>query len=96
VNLKTEQWWVKSPKKIDPTDLTNYCQIIKAGIYLIDKKYCKQYVKLSSNNKTNTLIDSTNLYKMMLRCINMDLFIEIPVANEIIEFDILNAFEIKK
>jgi hypothetical protein len=95
VNLKTEKWWSKSPKNKDLNDLTNYCQTIKSGLYLVDKKYCKNFIKLSSNNKTNSLIDSSNLYKMLMRSINMDLFMEIPPPNEIIGFEILNAFEIK-
>jgi hypothetical protein len=92
INLKTEQWWMKSPKKKEPNDNTNYCDVIKSGIYIVDKNYCKQFIKLSSNNKTNTLIDNVNLYKMLQRSINIDLFIEIPPVNKIYDFDILNSF----
>jgi hypothetical protein len=82
INLKTELWWKKSP----------YNREVKSGIYLIDKQYCKKYVDLASNNKTNTLINSHYLYKMINRSIQQNLFITIPPPKNILHFNILNAF----
>lgn len=61
-------------------------------IYIINKDYCKNNIKLLSNNKTDTLIDNQNLYRMIKNSIENNLYIEIPVSNEIMQFNILNAF----
>ena len=91
INLKTEQWWKNIPRnKTD--DNIKYNDIIKAGIYIINKDYCKNNIKLLSNNKTNSLIDKQSLYRMIKNSINDNLYIEIPTSNKIIQFNILNAF----
>lgn len=85
INLKTEQWW-KNKSKIQYTD------IIPAGIYFVDKKYCKRNVTLGCNNKTNALIDSKQLYMMLKHSMNQKLCIKMPSSNKQIEFNIMNAF----
>ena len=92
INLKTEKWWKNKPTNILEDDPIIYNDIIKACIYLIYKDFCKKNIKLSNNNKTNTLIDSKSLYKMMKISINHELYIEIPLPNKNIDFNILNAF----
>ena len=91
-NEKEEQWWKKNPKQIKCPIKIKYTHKIPRGVYIIDKKYCKYYVELSSNNKTNTLIDSQYLYIMLVRSINQKLFINLPKPNNKIKFNILNAF----
>lgn len=59
INLKTQRWCKKPSKTQKSSDCFN---IIKAGIYLLDKEYCKRIVKLGSNNKTNALVKSVFLY----------------------------------
>lgn len=96
INLKTEVWWKKSPSKTktNPTteDKVLYNAEVRAGIYLIDRQYCKKYIHLTSNNKTNTLVSSPYLYKMINRSVQQNLFIEIPPSKNILHFNILNAF----
>ena len=92
INLKTEKWWKTKPNKIINNKIITYNDEIKSGIYFIDKKYCKMYVKLSSNNKTNSLIDSQYLYLMLKRSIMLRLYIELPTPNKNLEFNILQAF----
>jgi hypothetical protein len=92
INLKTEKWWKTKPNKIISNKIITYNDEIKSGIYFIDKKYCKRYIKLSSNNKTNSLIDSQYLYFMLKRSIMLRLYIELPTPNKNIEFNILQAF----
>lgn len=89
INLKTSKWWKNGPKE---KDNITYNDIIKAGIYIIDKNYCKSNITLLSNNKTNTLIDSISLYKMIKDSISKNLYIEIPQSDKHIVFNILNAF----
>ena len=81
MNLKSGMWW----KKCNNT-------YINAGIYFVDKEYCLQNVKLSSNNKTNSLITDIFVYNMLLDCIEKNHFIPIPDHQKICEFDILKAF----
>ena len=97
INLKTEQWWKSKPIKIkiqEEKPKMIYNDTIKAGIYLIDKQFSKKYVQLSQNNKTNTLIDSQQLYIMIKRSIAQDLYIEIPEPNQTLNFNIVNAFSV--
>ena len=95
INLKTQQWWKKSPNiKSNNNKFTIYNDEIKMGIYFIDKKYCKTRIKLSENNKTNSLIDSQYLYLMLQRSKRLGLCLELSTPNEIIKFSILNAFRI--
>ena len=93
INLKTEKWWKKNPNKTiaKPKNII-YNDTIPAGIYIIDKKFCKYYVKLSSNNKTDTLIESQYLYMMLNRSISQNLFIGLPTPNQELKFNISNAF----
>jgi hypothetical protein len=92
VNLQTEKWWKTKPNKIISNKIITYNDEIKSGIYFIDKKYCKRYIKLSSNNKTNSLINSQYLYFMLKRSKMLRLYIELPTPNKNIEFNILQAF----
>jgi hypothetical protein len=80
LNLKTEKWWIKESQ-------------LESGFYFIDRKYCKKYIKLTSNNKTDTLISNKELYKMLLRASSQKLYIKIPEPNNKIKFNILNAFK---
>jgi hypothetical protein len=92
INLRQEKWWKNCPniKNIKPKMIYN--DEIPSGIFIIDKQFCKYFIKLSSNNKTNTLIDAQNLYIMLKRSISMNLFISLPLPNETMEFNILKSF----
>lgn len=91
MNLKTELWWKTKPKT-DVNKNIAYNKPVKAGIYIIDKNYCNRYIKLASNNKTNTMITSNHLYRMINSSIIQNLYINIPDPNIVYNFDILNAF----
>ena len=90
INLKTEKWWTKTPKNTNVK--FTYNNTIKSGMYFVDKKFCKKYIKLKTNNKTNTLIDSKNLYLMIQRSIILNTYIEFPSISENLIFNILNSF----
>ena len=95
VNLKTQQWWKKEPigcATQEEKDSLFYSSVIKAGLYVISKTYCKEHVKLSSNNKTDSMIDSVSLYKMLKQSIQSNMFIEFPTDVPVCKFNILNAF----
>ena len=92
INLKEEQWWKNGPRSNKSNIKITYIDTIPAGIYLIDKRFCKYYVKISNNNKTNARIDSQYLYIMLNRSISLNLFIQLPSPNKELRFNILNAF----
>jgi hypothetical protein len=92
INLKSSQWWKNKPIKTVSKIKTTYNDVIPAGIYLIDKSFCKYQVTLTKNNKTNTLIEAQYLYIMLKRSMMLDLYIGLPVPNKDVTFNILNAF----
>lgn len=95
INLKTKQWWKKSPIHVNQEEIDSnfYSTSIKAGIYFISHTYCKSNICLSSNNKTDSLIESNSLYKMLKQSIVDNMVIEFPTEVPKFKFNILNAFE---
>lgn len=92
INIKCGQWWKTNPKKINSPIQITYNDTIPSGIYIIDKLFCKKYITLSINNKTNTLIDAQYVYIMIKRSISLNLFIPLPDKNKNLKFNIMNAF----
>ena len=90
INLKSEQWWKNGPKGMS-NDI-DFTKQIPAGIYIIDKYYCKNNVVLSSNNKTDTLINSKYLYMMLRHSKRHHLYLPLPSEDKQYKFDILSAF----
>ena len=95
INLKSCQWWKTEPQGAtqEEKDSKYYSTTIKAGIYIISHKYCKNNVTLSSNNKTNSLIDTKQLYNMLKESIRENMVLEFPTEFPTYKFKILNAFE---
>lgn len=95
INLKTEQWWKSSPKTAtkEESESKFFSSTIKAGIYFVSHTYCKSNVCLKSNNKTDSLIDKEDLYKMLKQSISNNMVIEFPNDYPVSRFNILNAFE---
>ena len=91
INLKTQQWWKNEPSKKPSTDI-KWNETIPAGIYLINKEYCKAHVQLGKNNKTNTLIADQYLYMMLKESLKEGLCLPMPPPNEVLNFDIMQAF----
>ena len=91
VNLKTCQWWKCKPPKNVPIHI-DFKKVIPSGIYIVDKYYCKKNIELTTNNKTNSLIDSKNLYMMLYNSIENNLFIPLPEQKNTYKFDILSSF----
>lgn len=95
VNLKSCKWWKECPQGAtqEEKDAGYYSSIMKAGIYIISHKYCKNNITLSSNNKTNNLIDNKQLYNMLKESIRENMVIEFPTEFPTYKFNILKAFE---
>lgn len=54
---------------------------IPIGIFFIPKDFCKKYIPLKSNNKTDSLIDKNNLMKMMYYAYEKKLFLPISTSH---------------
>jgi hypothetical protein len=95
VNLKSGKWWKEYPQGAtqEEKDSGYYSSTMKAGIYIISHKYCKNNVTLSSNNKTNSLIDNKQLYNMLKESIRENMVLEFPAECPTYKFDILKAFQ---
>jgi hypothetical protein len=92
INLKSEQWWKNKPIESKSKIKVKYNDIIPSGIFLVDKQFCKYYIKLTKNNKTDTLIESQYLYLMLKRSMALKLYIALPSSNKDLTFNILNSF----
>lgn len=93
INLKSEKWWKNNPTSVKNSKIKiTYNDTIQSGIYIIDKQFCKHHIKLASNNKTNTLIESQDLYIMLKRSMALNLFIALPNPNKTLKFNILDSF----
>ena len=80
INLKSEQWWKRGPK--DEVTNIDYTKNMLKGIYIVDKEFCRQNIKISTNNKSNTLITQKYLYMMLNRSIENNCFIQLPDIKE--------------
>jgi len=83
---------VETKKSLKVDDQIDFTKILQAGIYIIDKYYCKNKVILSSNNKTNALINNQYLYMMLNNSINKNMFLPFPKKNKKYTFDICKSF----
>ncbi len=92
INLVSGKWWKNNPKNREENENINYTEDIDAGLYFIDKDFCKKNIKLSSNNKTNTLIEQTEVYKMLLYSKNSNLFIKLPKPTKTLDYSLINGF----
>jgi hypothetical protein len=95
LNKQKQKWWAGGPKAL-PLKLENemeWNKIIPKGIFLISRKFCKKYISLGHNNKTNSLIDSQNLYMMLDWSLKNGLFIEVPDKNKNFNFSLIKGFQ---
>ncbi len=86
--VNTSKWWKNKIEDID------YTKTIKSGFYFVSKYFCSKNIKLSSNNKSNSIIDSKNLYKILLNSIDNNMFVEIKNNNVKIyeDYSFINGF----
>lgn len=66
-NLYSEKWFKNT-------------NVIPSGLYLIPKEFCKSKIELKQNNKTNSLIDAKNLFKIMENSLENKLCIPITLS----------------
>lgn len=89
--LNTTVWWKRAPKSKGGISELNYTQEIESGFYIINKYYCKDNVTLKSNNKTNKLITSKDLYSLLLHSKRSNLFINLPPPSTVLKYSIIKG-----
>jgi hypothetical protein len=99
INIKTEQWWKNRPLKLNSNNICHnkicFNDTIPSGLYLVDRMFCKRFVKTLSNNKSDTMIDQQNLYIMVKKSMLQKTYIELPEPTKKGTFNILNAISFK-
>lgn len=83
LNLQAGCWWKKGFMS----------QNVKIGFYLVDKNFCNHVIRLTTNNKSNSVISSKFLYKMLNRAHKLGTFVELPNPSKNLIFDITKAFK---
>ena len=86
LNLKTQVWWQRKRG-------VGLNHEIPSGLYLVDKYFCRTHVTLGKNNKTNSLIDSAQLYSMLRHSMLQDLFVALPEPTERMRICIWDCFQ---
>lgn len=69
LNTKEGKWWRHKPQ---------FDQYIPMGFFLLDPAYCNAHVCLKTNNKTNSLIDTEDLYKIIIHAMDKGEVLELP------------------
>lgn len=72
MNLKEGKWW---------RNKAHFDKFIPMGFFLLDHAYCNQNVRLKVNNKTNSLIDQEELYKMMIHAMEQQRVLPLPAPS---------------
>jgi len=71
------RWWVNGPTKSRHESI-EWNRELKSGFYIIDMKKAASFIELKSNNKSDSIIDSQDMYRMLTDALNDGNFVEIP------------------
>ena len=71
------KWWVNGPAAPRHQSI-EWNREIKSGFYIIDMRKAADYIELKSNNKSDSIIDSQDMYRMLTEAVNEEGFVEIP------------------
>jgi len=69
LNMKEGKWWRYK---------TNFDRHIPIGFFLLDPAYCNAHVRLKTNNKTNSLMDTEDLYNAIVDAMEKQNVLELP------------------
>jgi len=78
----SENWYKYGPKN-PMHESIDWKKLIHSGFYLIDMLKASKYIILKENNKSNSIIDSQDMYRMLINASDEGNFISIPDANKI-------------
>tara|TARA_Y100000768_G_scaffold335065_1_gene276082 strand:- start:314 stop:979 length:666 start_codon:yes stop_codon:yes gene_type:complete len=78
---ETKRWWEKGPKNPDSDLIWN--KEVEAGFYLVNMHSASKYITLKANNKSDSIIGSKDIYKMLMFAKDEGNFIRIPEANRV-------------
>ena len=74
---QSSRWWKKTPNNPSSKSYT-WNQVIYSGIYVVDTFKSSNFLVLKSNNKSNSIIDSKDMFRMLVDAANDGFFVKIP------------------
>lgn len=79
---ETKQWWKRGPKQQNH-DLITWNREVKSGFYIINMVRAAEFIVLKQNNKSDAIIDSQDMYRMLLESVEAGNFVEVPEPNKV-------------
>lgn len=73
LHLEDKKWWERK---------TGFNEFIPRGFYMINAEFCNENVQFKSNNKTNSLINAENVYKMLIYAKTKQWVLFLPPPNK--------------
>ena len=79
---ESSQWWRGKP--VTPAhDSMVWNRPVKSGFYLVNMVRASEYISLKQNNKSNAIIDSQDMYRMLVEAVEEGNFVEIPEPDKV-------------
>lgn len=74
---ESKRWWKNGPKNPRHESI-EWNREIKSGFYFIDVARASYYIQLTANNKSDAIIDSQDMYRMLVDASDEGNFVEVP------------------
>lgn len=79
---ESSKWWKGSPKNPNHKSIV-WNQEISSGFYVINMVKAAKYIVLKQNNKSDAIINSQDMYRMLLETVEEGNYVKIPEPNEV-------------
>ena len=76
--VRESKKWYKNGPQNPVHESIDWKREIKSGFYFIDVVSASEYIELKSNNKSDAIIDSQDMYRMLVDAVDEGNFVEIP------------------
>ena len=79
---ETKRWWKGGPGS-PAHDSIVWNKEVKSGFYIVNMVTASEFIDLKQNNKSNAIIDSQDMYRMLLEAVEEGNFVEIPEPDRV-------------
>ena len=79
---ESSKWWKGSPKNPNHNSIV-WDREISSGFYIINMDKAARYIVLKQNNKSDAIIDSQDMFRMLLETVEEGNYVKIPEPNKI-------------